>query len=761
MILGRHFYVVEDYPLEDTKETESFNRIFYEVDCQSGEQRELPAHSATESFNTGQAIEIKGAIFANAGKYLARLGRGAKQWKVVAERLDARISGLPITVGGSVVCAWVCPDKSVVVSRTSSNSTAWSSSLPADYVQNLVEAERRLYLVAHAGSGATGERRSTVYVLALDSLEILQARTLPFQAEASAIAEGILYSAGDQRFRVLPPGPLVKSGPRSVRDLNTHPGIVRTYVFGDGELAGDYDTGERGLDILLCQDVRDLSTVTLQPLAGYGPRNVSIFPDGVFVTSCDSYQCTVERLDNPAGRLSGVACCPGEPIGAPVAVGSAILWLVRDSSIQDLERAVRGHARPNTRYRLLSLSESGKVQSFLLDWGDVFEELLAFGSELIVLAGPKRAIAIPTTELGVEPAASRSPMPPARSHGGPRIDTWAYDHPDEFVAEILQKLVQDGEGFWSLPPEKRYQVLYALREHWVGEIVRNLPIPEAVNQGSGNVAARGLSQVLVEAGRFLLFEFIRENKHRVSIDDRVWPYVQSPFFRQIIAWCNREALQQEEVLAKLPRLSNKWQTGAISLLDDLRRYQDLAGDLLACNLLGGRWRSPLEDAIRRVWANRRHPRKRQVFISYSHRDAESARRLAQGLEDRRVPVAFDGWQPETEPVDERQVEMWIAENVISSNGVVYLLSSNALGSGWIQRECEWERRLLGFRESFDLPLLVALDTSVVPRGYPSHLVFDASGLLAGNDDELLNAIAGRISANSPTRGYKGNSEAAP
>jgi hypothetical protein len=79
-----------------------------------------------------------------------------------------------------------------------------------------------------------------------------------------------------------------------------------------------------------------------------------------------------------------------------------------------------------------------------------------------------------------------------------------------------------------------------------------------------------------------------------------------------------------------------------------------------------------------------------------------------------VAVAFDGWQPETE-VDERQVEMWIAENVISSNKVVYLISSNPLASGWIRRECEWERRMLGLRETFELPLLVALDASVIPE----------------------------------------------
>jgi hypothetical protein len=79
-----------------------------------------------------------------------------------------------------------------------------------------------------------------------------------------------------------------------------------------------------------------------------------------------------------------------------------------------------------------------------------------------------------------------------------------------------------------------------------------------------------------------------------------------------------------------------------------------------------------------------------------------------------VAVAFDGWQPETE-VDERQVEMWIAENVISSNKVVYLISSNPLASGWIRRECEWERRMLGLRETFELPLLVPWTPRLSPK----------------------------------------------
>jgi hypothetical protein len=427
-----------------------------------------------------------------------------------------------------------------------------------------------------------------------------------------------------------------------------------------------------------------------------------------------------------------------------------MLWLVKDSSFEDLERAVKGHVKANTRYRLLSLGDTGKVQSFLFDWGETFQELLASGPELVVLAGQKRAIAVRATELGLEPTASPSAMPAARAQGGPRIDLWAYDHPDEFLSEILQNLVKDGEGFWTFPPEKRYEVLFALREHWVREIGLCLPVPGAAEDRT--VPAGGLTQRFVDAGRFLLFEFIRENKHQVSIDGKVWPYVQSAFFRQVVSWCNREAPKRNEVLAKLPRLSNKWQTGAVSLFDDWRRYADLVGDLLDCNLLGGKWRSPLEDAIRRVWRSSLHPRKRHVFISYSHRDVEPARRLARGLEGRGVAVAFDGWQPETE-VDERQVEMWIAENVISSNKVVYLISPNALASGWIRRECEWERRLLGLRETFDLPLLVALDDSVVLEGYPSDLVFDARGLLAVGDDEVLNAIAARISANSSVFSY--------
>ena len=750
MIIGRHFYVVEGYPPEYWKQTESFGLTFCEIDCQSGERRELPTLSATGSWTTGQAIGVKGAIFADAGRYLARLGRRAKEWTVVAERSDATISGPPLAVEQSIVCAWVCSDASVLVSRTASKATAWSRPIPADSVEKLFGVEDRVYVLASAGDAAHNERRSAVYILGLDSLDLLRTETLPFTVRAAAMHDWSLYTAGDQSFRVLPPGAFETAGPRSVVDLRGHPGILRRYVFRDGELAGDYDTGERSLTTLLCQNARDLSTATLQPFAGHGAHDISIRPDGILVTSSDSYQCVVERLDNPAARLSGVACCPGEPVGAPVNLGSAMLWLVKDSSFEDLERAVKGHAKANTRYRLLSLGDTGKVQSFLFDWGETFQELLASGPELVVLAGQKRAIAVRATELGLEPTASPSAMPAARAQGGPRIDLWAYDHPDEFLSEILQNLVKDGEGFWTFPPEKRYEVLFALREHWVREIGLCLPVPGAAEDRT--VTAGGLTQRFVDAGRFLLFEFIRENKHQVSIDGKVWPYVQSAFFRQVVSWCNREAPKRNEVLAKLPRLSNKWQTGAVSLFDDWRRYADLVGDLLDCNLLGGKWRSPLEDAIRRVWRSSLHPRKRHVFISYSHRDVEPARRLARGLEGRGVAVAFDGWQPETE-VDERQVEMWIAENVISSNKVVYLISPNALASGWIRRECEWERRLLGLRETFDLPLLVALDDSVVLEGYPSDLVFDARGLLAVGDDEVLNAIAARISANSSVYSY--------
>jgi hypothetical protein len=757
MIVGRHFYVVEGYPPEYWKQREPFCLTFSEIDCQSGEKRELPALSVTGSFTTGQAIGVKGAVFANAGRYLARLGRGAKEWRVVAERSDATISGPPLHIHGSVVCAWVCSDESVLVSCTASKASAWSRPIAADYVQALFQREGCVYLVAHTGSGAKGERRSSVYVFELDSLDVLRTKELPFQVDAAAMGDETIYLAGAQSFRVLPPGPFEIAGPRSIDDLNRHPGLIRTYQVRDGELAGEYDSGKRSLTTLLCQEARDLSSGTLQPLASHDAHDISILSDGILVTSSDSYQCAVERLDNPAGRLSAVACCPGDPVSSPAKLGSAVVWLVRDCSFEDLARAIRGHARANTRYRLLSLNHTGKVESFIFDWGEAFDDLLALSPELLVLAGPNRAVAVPANELGLEQTASRASILAARAQGGPRIDLWAYDHSDEFLSEILQHLVKDGEAFWTLAPEKRYEVLFALREHWVREIGLCLPVPGTAEDGT--VTSGGLSQRFVNAGRFLLFEFIRENKHQISINDKVWPYVQSAFFRQVVSWCNREALQRHEVLAKLPRLSSKWQTGAVSLFDDWRQYADLAGDLLACNLLGGKWRSPLEDAIRRVWRSSLHPRKRHVFISYSHRDVEPARRLARGLEDRGVGVAFDGWQPETE-VDERQVEMWIAENVISSNKVVYLISSNALASGWIRRECEWERRMLGLRETFELPLLVTLDVSVVPEGYPADLVFDASGLLAGDDDELLNAIAGRISPNSSRRGHEGDSKAA-
>jgi hypothetical protein len=129
----------------------------------------------------------------------------------------------------------------------------------------------------------------------------------------------------------------------------------------------------------------------------------------------------------------------------------------------------------------------------------------------------------------------------------------------------------------------------------VREIGLRLPAPGTAEDGT--VTAGGLSERFVNAGRFLLFEFIRENKHQISVNDKVWPYVQSAFFRQVVSWCNREAFQRHEVLAKLPRLSNKWQTGAVSLFDDWRRYADLASDLLcslaACSVESGgvRWRT--------------------------------------------------------------------------------------------------------------------------------------------------------------------------
>jgi hypothetical protein len=236
MIIGRRFYAVEAYPPEYWKQTESFDLTFCEIDCQSGERRELPALSATGSWTTGQAIGVKGAIFADAGRCLARLGRRAKEWTVVAERSDATISGPPLAVEESIVCAWVCSDGLVLVSRTTSEGTAWSRPFPADSVEKLFGVEGCVYVLASAGDAAHSERSSAVYVLALDSLDLLRTETLPFTVRAAAMDDRTLYTAGEKSFRVLPPGALETAGPRSVLDLRAHPGIRRSYIFRDGEL---------------------------------------------------------------------------------------------------------------------------------------------------------------------------------------------------------------------------------------------------------------------------------------------------------------------------------------------------------------------------------------------------------------------------------------------------------------------------------------------------------------------------------------------
>lgn len=81
---------------------------------------------------------------------------------------------------------------------------------------------------------------------------------------------------------------------------------------------------------------------------------------------------------------------------------------------------------------------------------------------------------------------------------------------------------------------------------------------------------------------------------------------------------------------------------------------------------------------------------------------------------------------------------------MSSATVVYLLSRNAIGSAWVRRECDWERRLLGVRDPVELPLLVGLESSVLPEGYPTHRVFEASELPGGGAGLVLDAVVEEI-----------------
>jgi|SRR5215207_5198952 len=102
----------------------------------------------------------------------------------------------------------------------------------------------------------------------------------------------------------------------------------------------------------------------------------------------------------------------------------------------------------------------------------------------------------------------------------------------------------------------------------------------------------------------------------------------------------------------------------------------------------------------------------KVFISYNHKDAPLARRVADALEQ----AGLDIWDAEREIVPGDNWAKKVAEGLEESDAMVVLLTPEALASKVIHREIEYALSVKSFSGRL-IPVLVGS-----PEGFPEDSV---------------------------------------
>lgn len=135
------------------------------------------------------------------------------------------------------------------------------------------------------------------------------------------------------------------------------------------------------------------------------------------------------------------------------------------------------------------------------------------------------------------------------------------------------------------------------------------------------------------------------------------------------------------------------------------------------------------------------------FLSYSSTDVLIARSVVRDLQyDTNVDVWFDlaqGGAGEDWP--QERAERWLREAVFNSKGLILLLSDDAAGSLWVQKELRWACEHSQVEENFRFVVIKLADVRT-PEQLPANtVVIDGNGLWAINGmmEELMAAVFNR------------------
>ena len=379
---------------------------------------------------------------------------------------------------------------------------------------------------------------------------------------------------------------------------------------------------------------------------------------------------------------------------------------------------------------------------------------------------------------------------------GPLSEDWGYHHEDATLHEILDGLLESPAEFWSSSLSDRLKATTRLTDNLVHSVLTYWPdtigkqaklcpddlfsfalaVHQQVDEPFGRLPPnRALTdrilswrhQAEANAGvlppgaaeliaRFLLHEHIRRcinmiagNKvidgwrDRHLIDSRSAREIP-PALEAAFAWYSLECIDSSLAARFLKTFVTRWSEGPPVWEGDVGPFMEFLRDCARWGLLCQPARNSLAEAVSRAWSSALNSRRKSVFISYSHKQEELAHGLAAGLEQRGLRVALDRWEIGVDSQD-HAVETWIAETTVSTEVKIFVLSSEALLSGWVNREIEWELRLLGVRRAMSLPyvLIVEKSTPLSLDAYPRSRVVLAADL-EGLDGAVLDELTLRI-----------------
>jgi hypothetical protein len=137
----------------------------------------------------------------------------------------------------------------------------------------------------------------------------------------------------------------------------------------------------------------------------------------------------------------------------------------------------------------------------------------------------------------------------------------------------------------------------------------------------------------------------------------------------------------------------------------------------------------------------------RVFISYSHRDREFVRRIAQDLTSQGVEVWIDEWQMAVG----QDIETVLDESIAAYDYFLLVLSGSSIASGWVRHELDMAlKKEIDGRSGFVLPIL--LDPVQVPPSIADRQPLDFTADYQAGLQALVGTLSHvtlKIEANTP------------